>query len=99
MIAIQVGWGAMAESSVFEQQLLAGDPEAGAWSEVAMLEASEPGADNNFGIHVAISGGTAVIGDQHGGLTGMDDAGTAHVVDVLQVFSDGFEGGDTTAWN
>jgi hypothetical protein len=54
----------------------------GGWSQQAKLTASDAAADDNFGISVAASGDTAVIGahlDDHAGGT---DAGSAYVFEL-----------------
>jgi len=74
---------------------------SGAWTAIDMLLSSEPGADGDFGLSVDLSGSTAIIGDRYGNLPAMDDAGTADVflVSNIFIFADGFEDGTTDSWD
>ncbi len=73
----------------------------GAWKPIATLIASQPGADGNFGLSVAMSGGTAVIGDRYCDPSGINDAGAADVVLIanIEIFADGFESGGVGGWS
>ncbi len=51
----------------------------GVWPEQAKLTASDAAEDDRFGISVAVSGGTAVVGARFGDAPGATNSGSAYV--------------------
>jgi hypothetical protein len=73
---------------------------APALTEDAKLTASDAAQNDDLGTSVAVSGITVVVGAPFDDDNG-DASGSAYVFSVLppEIFDDGFESGDTSAWS
>ena len=72
----------------------------GQWGQVDRLLPADTASLDLFGISAALAGSTAVVGAQWDDDLGMD-AGAAYVFDIslpAEIFTDGFESGDLSAW-
>lgn len=76
---------------------------ANAWGELRVLRASDAWTGDRFGVSVAIDNNTTVVGafwEDGGPGDPQQDAGAAYIFHfVNEIFSDGFESGDTTSWS
>jgi hypothetical protein len=72
----------------------------GVWRPGARVIGFDTAAGDNFGISVALEGGTTVVGAYRDDDAGFG-SGSAYLLDVSETlpFADGFESGDTSAWS
>ena len=65
------------------------------------LTPSDGAGEDHFGVAVAVSGDTAIVGAQSDDDVLFEDSGSAYVFAIPElsaIFIDGFESGTTSAW-
>ncbi|MCK5379121.1 MAG: FG-GAP repeat protein, partial [Acidobacteria bacterium] len=69
------------------------------WSEEGRLNASDAAADDHFGWSVGVAGNTILVGAPNDDDTGESSGSAYFFAANCDIFTDGFESGDTQRWS